>query len=76
MGIAYIVPISVSIIVLLAIVYFSYCQTIQAYPGGGGAGYPSPSVWSANDLICRLRDAFDVPVAPAFSQSDCPGWPA
>ena len=36
-GIFYIVPISVSIIVLLIIVYFSYCQTIQAYPGGGGS---------------------------------------
>src|ERR1700675_2714057 len=36
-GMAYIVPISVSIIVLLTIVYFSYRQTIQAYPGGGGS---------------------------------------
>ena len=36
-GIAYIVPISFSIIVLLAIVYFSYRQTIAAYPGGGGS---------------------------------------
>ncbi len=36
-GIAYIVPISMSVIVLLAIVYFSYRQTIQAYPGGGGS---------------------------------------
>jgi amino acid transporter len=36
-GIAYIVPISFSIIVLLAIVYFSYQQTIAAYPGGGGS---------------------------------------
>src|SRR5216684_3055830 len=36
-GIAYIVPISLSIIVLLAVVYFSYRQTIQAYPGGGGS---------------------------------------
>src|SRR5712672_1466549 len=36
-GIAYIVPISMSIIVLLTIVYFSYRQTIQAYPGGGGS---------------------------------------
>src|SRR5215468_7285612 len=36
-GIAYMVPISTSIIVLLAIVYFSYRQTIQAYPGGGGS---------------------------------------
>lgn len=36
-GIAYIWPISVSIIILLAIVYFSYLQTIQAYPSGGGS---------------------------------------
>ena len=36
-GIAYMIPISTSIIVLLAIVYFSYRQTIQAYPGGGGS---------------------------------------
>src|SRR5499427_7595411 len=36
-GIAYMVPISISIIVLLAIVYFSYRQTIAAYPGGGGS---------------------------------------
>ena len=36
-GIAYIAPISASIIVLLTIVYFSYRQTIQAYPGGGGS---------------------------------------
>jgi amino acid transporter len=36
-GIAYIVPISVSIIVLLTIVYISYRQTIEAYPQGGGS---------------------------------------
>src|SRR6202023_40597 len=36
-GVAYIVPISSSIVVLLAIVYFSYRQTIAAYPGGGGS---------------------------------------
>lgn len=36
-GIAYMIPISASIIVLLGIVYFSYRQTIQAYPGGGGS---------------------------------------
>jgi len=36
-GIAYIVPVSASIIVLLSIVYFSYRQTIAAYPGGGGS---------------------------------------
>ncbi|HMD99316.1 MAG TPA: APC family permease [Terriglobia bacterium] len=36
-GVAYIVPITASIIILLAIVYFSYRQTIQAYPTGGGS---------------------------------------
>jgi amino acid transporter len=43
-GIAYILPITLTIIVLLAIVYFSYRQTIAAYPGGGG----SYTVASAN----------------------------
>jgi len=36
-GIAYILPLSSAIIVLLAIVYFSYRQTIAAYPSGGGS---------------------------------------
>src|SRR5580700_11105767 len=36
-GVAYIVPISASIIVLLGIVYVSYRQTIAAYPQGGGS---------------------------------------
>src|SRR5258706_5910961 len=36
-GVAYIVPISVSVIVLMGIVYFSYRQTITAYPQGGGS---------------------------------------
>src|SRR5580704_13649998 len=36
-GIAYIVPITLSVIILLAIVFFSYLQTIPTYPGGGGS---------------------------------------
>ncbi len=36
-GLGYIVPISTSIVVLMAIVYFSYLQTIKAYPSGGGS---------------------------------------
>ncbi|MGB2645216.1 MAG: APC family permease [Candidatus Acidiferrum sp.] len=36
-GVRYIVPVSVAIITLLVIVYFSYRQTIAAYPGGGGS---------------------------------------
>src|ERR1019366_7397287 len=37
MGIQYIVPIISAILILLVIVYFSYRQTIAAYPGGGGS---------------------------------------
>ena len=37
MGVRYIVPVSAAIIALLVIVYFSYRQTIAAYPGGGGS---------------------------------------
>src|SRR5579859_4527295 len=37
LGVRYIVPVSAAIITLLVIVYFSYRQTIAAYPGGGGS---------------------------------------
>ena len=37
MGTQYIVPIISAILILLAIVYFSYRQTIAAYPNGGGS---------------------------------------
>jgi amino acid transporter len=37
MGVRYIVPISIAIITLLVIVFFSYRQTIEAYPSGGGS---------------------------------------
>lgn len=36
-GLSYMVPLSASIIALLIIVFFSYRQTIAAYPGGGGS---------------------------------------
>jgi amino acid transporter len=36
-GVSYIFPLSITIIVLLAIVYFSYRQTIAAYPNGGSS---------------------------------------
>jgi amino acid transporter len=36
-GVRYILPITAAIIVLLVIVYFSYRQTIAAYPQGGGS---------------------------------------
>jgi len=37
LGVRYIIPISAAIIALLVIVYFSYRQTIAAYPSGGGS---------------------------------------
>jgi len=37
MGVKYIVPVSLAIVILLVIVYFSYRQTIEAYPRGGGS---------------------------------------
>src|ERR1022692_4798432 len=36
-GVQYIVPITAAIVTLLVIVYFSYRQTIAAYPSGGGS---------------------------------------
>ena len=36
-GTRYILPIITSILVLLVIVFFSYRQTIAAYPNGGGS---------------------------------------
>jgi amino acid transporter len=37
LGVHYIVPISMAIVGLLAVVYMSYRQTIEAYPQGGGS---------------------------------------
>ena len=37
LGLHYIIPVTTAIIALLLIVYFSYRQTIAAYPGGGGS---------------------------------------
>ena len=36
-GLAYLVPVTGTILALLAILYFSYRQTIAAYPSGGGS---------------------------------------
>ena len=36
-GIHFIVPITAAILILLVILYFSYSQTIEAYPHGGGS---------------------------------------
>jgi len=36
-GLHYIVPVTAAILILLIILYFSYSQTIEAYPHGGGS---------------------------------------
>jgi amino acid transporter len=36
-GVHYIMPITAAILILLVILYFSYSQTIEAYPHGGGS---------------------------------------
>src|SRR5271168_1653944 len=36
-GVVYVLPLSISIVVLLAILYFSDRRTIAAYPAGGGS---------------------------------------
>ena len=36
-GVGYLVPINACVVALLIIVFFSYRQTIAAYPGGGGS---------------------------------------
>src|SRR5882724_3158302 len=59
-GVRYIVPISVAIITLLVIVYFSYRQTIEAYPTGGGsytvARYNLGSFWGLLAAAALLAD--------------------
>ncbi|HKE06443.1 MAG TPA: APC family permease [Candidatus Acidoferrum sp.] len=37
LGVRYLVPVTAAIIALLVIVFFSYRQTIEAYPSGGGS---------------------------------------
>jgi amino acid transporter len=37
LGVRYIVPLTMAVVTLLIIVYFSYRQTIAAYPSGGGS---------------------------------------
>ena len=60
----YIVPVSLCIMILLAIVYFSYRQTIAAYPGGGGSYtvatenlgmYPGLLVAAAQGLAAHVQ---------------------
>ena len=60
LGVRYIVPISAAIITLLVIVYFSYQQTIEAFPMGGGsytvARYNLGSFWGSLAAAALLAD--------------------
>src|ERR1700686_1438577 len=60
LGVRYIVPISAAIITLLVIVYFSYRQTIEAYPTGGGsytvARYNLGSFWGYEEGAAIAAD--------------------
>ena len=59
-GVAYVLPISLTIIVLLLIVFFSYRQTIDAYPNGGGsytvASYNLGSRWGLLAAAALMLD--------------------
>ena len=56
-GLHYILPVVAAIVMLLIIVYFSYRQTIEAYPQGGG----SYTVASANLATSATCCAFEIP---------------
>jgi len=62
LGIHYIVPIITAILILLVIVYFSYRQTIAAYPGGGGSytvateNWARPACWPSALMIDYILD--------------------
>src|ERR1700739_2328594 len=60
LGVQYIIPVSAAIITLLVIVYFSYRQTIEAYPAGGGsytvARYNLGSFWGLLAAAALLAD--------------------
>ena len=60
LGVRYMIPISSAIIALLIIVYFSYRQTIAAYPTGGGsytvARFNLGSFWGLLAAAALLAD--------------------
>ena len=55
LGVQYLVPITAAIIALLVIVFFSYRQTIEAYPSGGGS-----YTWTVAALDDRVKVAAPV----------------
>src|SRR6202022_1268967 len=69
-GITYILPISISIVVLLGIVYFSYRQTIEAYPQGGGSytvASENLGVWAGLLAAASLMVDYFLPASVGIS---------
>ena len=52
---SYLLPIIISILILLVIVYFSYRQTIAAYPSGGGSYTVATETWARKQVCLRQR---------------------
>jgi amino acid transporter len=63
-----VLPITVAIIILLAILVFSYCQVITAYPSGGGAYAVSRDNFGANtSLVAAAALVVDYTLTVAVS---------
>jgi hypothetical protein len=71
-GAAYIVPISICIIVLLAIVCVSYLQTIPAYPQGGWSyTVATANLGSGWELLAGTALMIDYVLTVAFPSARC-----
>jgi amino acid transporter len=73
-AIGYVRPITVAVVVLLAILVFSYRQVIAAYPDGGGAYAVSKENLGTTSSL--LAGASSLPIMSSPSRSQSPlGWP-
>ena len=48
-GLAYTLPVTLAIVVLLAVLVISYRQVIDAFPGGGGAYAVASTIWAGGE---------------------------
>lgn len=79
----YILPITIAIVVLLTIVYFSYLPTIGAYPTGGGsytvarenlgetAGQLAATVGQTREVICVFGRRHSGPIRARNTRLSC-----
>src|ERR1700732_4779807 len=74
LGVHLIVPIIAAILVLLAILYFSYRQTIDAYPHGGGSyTVASENLGDGAGLLAAAALMIDYVLTAAVGISACVG---